>query len=255
MSRIIGSLLLAVTLFMLIPAQAVQAQEDEDPGYGLVLVIEMEPADRATYRGALEELSKAAAEAGVTNPWWAWSHDRGYTVVLWFDEMAWFDKDTPFWSQFPESASEAFQATLAGFDRVVTSEVTRVVPEWSYSPENPPEEMTVAHVHHDWLKAGVGDAHGELMEDWVAFLGKIGYPYQSNCMRTIVGPQKITCVDFADSLSRYTSDETWDDLIEAAGAEEEFEALLERWQSMVQRYEHLNVSYVPSMSYMPGASD
>ena len=92
----------------------------------------------------------------------------------------------------------------------------------------------------------------ELMEDWVAFLGKIDFPYTSNCMRTVVGSQKITCVDFADSMSRYTSDETWDDLIEAAGAEEELQELFERWQGMVMRWEHMNASFRESMSYWPG---
>ena len=70
-----------------------------------------------------------------------------------------------------------------------------------------------ANVHHDWLKAGTGDGYGELMEEWVAFLGKIDFPYVSNCMRTVVGTQKTICVDMADSMTRYTSDETWDDLI------------------------------------------
>jgi hypothetical protein len=250
-----GSLLFTAAMFTLLPAPAVQAQEEEDPGYALVLVIEMAPANRATYREALGDLATAAAEAGVTNPWWAWSHDKGFTVVLGFDEMAWFDEDTPFWSQFPEADQEAFQAALSGFDRVVTSEVVRQVMEWSYAPTSPPEDVSVAHVHHDWLKAGTSEAYGELMEDWVTFLGKIGFPYTSNCMRTVVGSQKITCVDFADSMSRYTSDETWDDLIEAAGAREDFQDLLERWRGMVLRWEHFNASFQASMSYMPGATD
>lgn len=255
MRRILGSLLLAATLFVLFPVDAVQAQEEEDPGYALVLVIEMAPADRPTYRSALEGLAAAAKETGVTTPWWAWSHDKGYTVVLAFDEMSWFDADAPFWSQFPEADQEAFQAKLSSFDREVTSEVTRMVPEWSYAPANPPEDISIAHVHHDWLKSGTQDAYGELAEEWVAFLGKIGFPYTSNCMRTVVGRQKITCVDFADSMSRYTSDETWDDLIDSAGARGEYEGLQERWRSMVQRWEHMNATFQKSMSYMPGATD
>ena len=74
-------------------------------------------------------------------------------------------------------------------------------------------------------------------------------------MRTVVGRQKITCVDFADSMSRYTSDETWDDLIDSAGARGEYEGLQERWRSMVQRWEHMNATFENSMSYMPGATD
>ena len=251
MRRIFGSLLLAATMFALLPIDAVQAQEEEDTGYALVLVIEMAPADRATYREALSDLATAAAAAGVTNQWSAWSHDKGFTVVLSFDKMSWFDEDQPFWSQFPEADQEAFRAALSGFDRVVTSEVVQWVPEWSYAPANPSADVSVAHVHHDWLKAGAGDGYGELMEEWVAFLGKIDFPYVSNCMRTVVGTQKIICVDMADSMTRYTSDETWDDLIEAAGAEEEFQGLLERWRSMVLRWEHFNASFQKSMSYMP----
>lgn len=128
-----------------------------------------------------------------------------------------------------------------------------MVPEWSYRPDVLPEDMRMAHVHNDWLKAGAEDAYDELSKDWVAFLDRIDYPYVSNCSRTVVGQQKITCVDFADSMSRYTSDETWDDLIEAAGAQEEYEGLIDRWQGMVQKWEHMNASYVPSMSYAPDA--
>lgn len=250
MRRIFVSLLLAATMFTLLPVDAVQAQE-EDTGYALVLVIEMAPADRATYRAALSDLATAAAAAGVTNQWSAWSHDKGFTVVLSFDQMSWFDEEQPFWSQFPEADQEAFQSALSSFDRVVTSEVVQWVPEWSYAPANPPADISVAHVHHDWLKSGVGDGYGELAEDWVAFLGKIEFPYVSNCMRTVVGTQKVICVDMADSMTRYTSDETWDDLIEAAGAEEEFQGLLERWGSMVLRWEHFDASFQKNMSYMP----
>jgi len=251
----LGSLLLAATLFVLFPVDAVQAQEEEDPGYALVLFIEIAPADRATYREALEGLAAAAKDAGVTTPWWAWSHSAGFTVVLAIDAMSWFDEELPFWSQFPEADTEAFQAALSGFDREVTSEVTQLVPEWSYSPANPPGEINVAHVHHNWLKAGTHQSYGDLAEEWVALLEKIGYPYTSNCMRTVVGPQKITCVDFADSLSRYMSDETWDDLIDAADAREEYQALLERWLNMVLRWEHMDANFQENMSYMPGASD
>ena len=249
MHRLVHSILAAVILFAGFPADSAHAQE-EDPGYALVITIELAPADRAAYRSALEELSDAAVAASTTTPWWAWSHDKGYTVVLAFDEMSWFDDDEGFWGQFPESAQSAFRASLAEFDRKVTSEVTRMVPDWSYSPANE-GEVTMAHVHNDWLKGGMEEAYDELSKDWVAFLERIGYPYTSNCSRTVVGAQKVTCVDFADSMSRYTSDETWDDLIDAAGAREELQSLIERWQGMVQKWEHMNASFVPSMSYMP----
>lgn len=254
MRRIFGSLLLAATLFVLLPVDVAVAQEEEEAtGYGFVIVIEMAPADRAAYRSALEGLADAAAAANVDTPWWAWSHDKGYTVVLGIDNMAWFDDSDSFWGQFPESAQADFRQALSAFDREVTSEVTQQVRSWSYTPENPIQDIGLAHVHNDWLKGGAQDAYGELSEDWVGFLTKIGYPYQINCMRTVVGSQKTSCVTFADNLSRYTSDETWDDLIEAAGAEEEFQSLLERWQSLVLRWEHMDASYVASMSYWPEA--
>jgi hypothetical protein len=256
MRRIVTSLLLAATMFMLLPASAVQAQEEEDPGYALVVVSSMAPADRAAYRSAMQDLAAAAAEAGVTNPWWAWSHDAGFTVVVGFEDMSWLGDQSAFWSQFPESAQAAFRSALAEIPREVTTEISRQVMSWSYSPADPLEdEVSVAHVHHDWLKPGAGEAYGQLAEDWVAFLGKIGYPYRTNCMRTVVGAQKITCVDFADSMSRYTSDETWDDLIKAAGAEEEYEGLQKRWQGLVARWEHGNASFRKSMSYWPGMTD
>ncbi len=254
MRKIMGSLLLAVLMLPLVSATDAVAQEEEG-GYALVLTISMSPADRAAYRSALGDLATAAAANEVTVPWWAWSHDSGYTVVLGIENMAWFDRDGAFWGQFDEGSQAAFRTVMAGIDREVTSEVTRGAPAWSYAPADEIDEMGVAHVHHDWLKGGQEEAYNEISKDWVAFLEMIDYPYAVECMRTVVGSQKITCVTFADDLSRFTSDETWDDLIEAAEAREDFQGLLERWRETVIRWEHWNASFVKSMSYWPGKTD
>lgn len=254
MRRIIGSLLLAAFMLPVFTPRAAVGQEEEGSA-NLVLAISMAPADRATYRSAMQALVEAAGENEVTTPWWAWSTDGGFIVVLGIGNMAWFDQEGAFWGQFDEESQAAFRKALATIEREVTSEVSRGAPEWSYSPADEIEEVRLAHVHHDWLKAGQQDAYDELSKEWVAFLEKIDYPYVVNCARTVVGDQRVTCVTFADNLSRFSSDETWDDLIDAAGAQEELDGLVERWRGMVSRWEHMNAGFVPSMSYWPGKTD
>jgi hypothetical protein len=57
---------------------------------------------------------------------------------------------------------------------------------------------------------------------------------------------------FVPGLSEFHSDAAWDDLIEAAGAEADIEALNERFRDIVGRWEHSDAGYIESMSYVPG---
>jgi len=254
MRRIFGSLLLAAALLVILPVPAAQAQ-DEDPGYVIIMVVDMSPSDRAAYSDALSNLAEAAADQGVQSSWTLWSRDAGYTVVIPIPNMAWLDDDGAFWGQFDESARTDFQSAMSNIPRQVTSEVIRPVPEWGYTPSTPPTEMNIAHVHHDYLNPGMDEAYDELSKDWVTFLTSIDYPYGSSCSRTKIGSAKITCVTWADNMSRFTSDETWDDLLEAAGAEDEFQELLERWRGIVDSWKHFTVNFQESMSYWPGKTD
>ena len=92
----------------------------------------------------------------------------------------------------------------------------------------------------------------ENAKEWLAFFEKIGYPYGVRAYRTRIGDDRMTWVFFVPSLADFYSDESWDDLVEAAGAEEELDALGERWNEVVGRMEHESSGYVESMSYIPG---
>jgi hypothetical protein len=254
MRRIFGSLLLAAALLVILPVPAAQAQ-DEDPGYVMIMVVDMSPSDRAAYSDAVTNLAEAAAEQGVQSSWTLWSRPAGYTVVIPIPNMAWLDDDGAFWGQFDESARTDFQSAMSSVSRQVNTEVIQPVPEWGYTPSTPAPEMNIAHVHHDYLNPGMDEAYDELSKDWVTFLASIDYPYGSSCSRTKIGSAKITCVTWADNMSRFTSDETWDDLLEAAGAEDEFEQLLDRWRGMVDHWNHFTVNFQKDMSYWPGKTD
>ena len=62
----------------------------------------------------------------------------------------------------------------------------------------------------------------------------------------------MTWVFFVPGLAEFHSDESWDDLVEAADAGAEMEELGAEWSQIVRRMEHQSSGYVESMSYVPG---
>ena len=92
----------------------------------------------------------------------------------------------------------------------------------------------------------------ENAEKWVTFFEKIGYPYGVRAYRTRIGEERMMWVFFVPSVADFHSDESWDDLVEAADAEAEMEELGAEWSQIVRRMEHQSSGYVESMSYVPG---
>ena len=62
----------------------------------------------------------------------------------------------------------------------------------------------------------------------------------------------MTWAFFVPGLSEFHSDASWDDLVEAAGAGAEMEALMDDWNAVVDRMEHISAGFVESMTYDPG---
>jgi hypothetical protein len=247
--------LLFVAAFLLPDPALVQAQEvEEGPSYAYIMTMELAPADRGAYRDALKLLVEAAGQAGISEEyeWHFWSRDRGYTLVYPFENMAYWDDPDQFWAMFEGTEGEAkrdeFFEAVQQIPGESSSEVTVGIPELTYWPEGF-DGGEVAHVHHYWLNAGAYEGFKELGQEFVAFLGEIGYPYGMIATETMFGEDKIAWIFFADTRSGYYSDETWDDLVEAAGAQDKRDAIMARFDQLVRRWKHFDAQYVEEMSY------
>jgi hypothetical protein len=253
MRRIVTAVACAALMLMLVPADAV-SQEEERGQLAYLMQVDVAPADRAAYRSALENLSDAAEAAGITDySWHFWNNSTGFVLYFPVDNYAYFDDDDQFWAAFEGTAGQAgrdeFFEAIQSIPSQSTSSIIETIPGLQYWPEDF-VEINANHVHHEWLAAGASeDEWIENAKGWIAFLEKIDYPFGATAYRTQIGEETMSWVFFVPGLSEFHADENWDDLVEAAGAGEEMEALVADWNSIVRRMEHTSAGYAESMSY------
>ncbi|MDP2471370.1 MAG: hypothetical protein Q8W45_01775 [Candidatus Palauibacterales bacterium] len=256
MRRILGSLFASSVLCALTPVTSLQAQEYEPGDLGMVMHTEVAPKYRQAYREAVEKLNEAAAAAGITDrEWHFWGTDTGYMLYYPVANFAYFDDPMQLWRQFDGTDGEAlrneFFAAMQSIPQHTSTEIVETIPGLEYWPEGY-DDIKVAHFHFEWLADGASEeAWMDLSRDFIAFLQRIGYPYGVRAYRTRIGDERMIWVMFAPGLSEFHSDAAWDDLVEAAGAQEEQEALNDRFRDIVGRWEHSDARYIENMSYVP----
>lgn len=256
MKRFLTAIGCTALMLFLVPAPA-SSQEMEPGELGLVMEIEVAPAHRAEYREAIQNLNEAAAAAGISDyEWHFWSTDTGYLLYYPIAAFAYFDDPMQMWRSFDETEGQAgrdeFFAAMQAIPTHSSTEIVETIPSLEYWAEGF-EDVGAAHLHYEYLAEGTTEEQWlEMGKEWVAFFEKIDYPYGARAYRTRIGDERMTWVFFAPGISEFFSDESWDDLVEAAGAGEELEALSEKWGSMVRRMEHESMNYVESMTYVSG---
>jgi len=242
-------------MLSLLPAVA-HSQETEQGDLGMVMTVEVAPAHRAAYREAIENLNEAATAAGISDyEWHFWSMDTGYMLYYPIDAFAYFDDPQQLWRSFEgtdgQDGRDEFFAAMQAIPAHTSTEVVEDIPSLRYWPEGF-DDVNTAHFHFEVLADGATEE--EWMENakgWIAFFEKIGYPYGAQAYRTRIGDDRMGWVFFAPGLSEFHSDASWDDLVEAANAQDELDALGEDWGKVVGRMEHMSAGHVKSMSYVP----
>lgn len=257
MRRVLTAVGCAALMLPLLPATGASQDMPEQGDLGMVMTIEVAPAHRSAYREAVEKLGEAAAAAGITDyRWHFWSMDTGYMLYYPIDAFAYFDDPQQLWRSFEGTDGQAgrdeFFAAMQTIPTHSSTEVVEDIPSLRYWPEGF-DEVNTAHFHFEYLADGATEEEWvEMGKEWVSFLETIDYPYAAQAYRTRIGDERMAWVFFAPGLSEFHSDASWDDLIEAAGAQDALDALNERWGSIVGRMEHMSAGSVKSMSYVPG---
>ena len=256
MRKILASAGCALLLLTAAPEPA-SAQDDEQGYLGMVMTVEVAPAHRAAYRSALEGLKEAATAAGITDySWHFWSPDTGYVLYYPIDAFAYFDDPDQLWRSFDGTDGEAgrdeFYAAIQAVPAHSTTEIIETIPSLEYWPEGF-SDVNAVHLHWEYLADGANEEQWtENAAGWITFLEKIGYPYGVRAYRTRIGADRMTWAFFVPGLSEFHSDASWDDLVEAAGAEDEMASLMEGWNQAVHRMEHSSAGHMPSMTYQAG---
>ena len=256
MRRVLTAVGCAALMLPLLPATA-SSQETEPGDLGMVMTIEVAPAHRAAYREALEGLTEAATAAGISDyEWHFWSTDTGYLLYYPIDAFAYFDDPQQLWRSFEGTdglaGRDEFFAAIQEIPTRSSTEIVEDIESLRYWPEGF-DDVNTAHFHFEYLADGATEEEWvEMGAEWIAFLEMIDYPYGAQAYRTRIGDDRLGWVFFAPGLSEFHSDASWDDLIEAANAQDALDALNERWGSIVGRMEHSSAGKVESMTYQSG---
>lgn len=255
MGRAVTAVLTGALMLTFSPVP-VMAQEMEQGDLAMVMHVDVAPADRDAYRAAAEKL-KAAAEAAEIEgkEWHFWGHNAGFTLYYPIADFAYFDDPMQLWREFEGTPGEElrneFYEEMAAVPYSTKTEVVESIPSLTYWPEGY-SDVGANHVHFEWLTSFANEeAWMENARGFVAFLETIGYPYGVRAFRTRIGDERMIWVFFAPSLAEFYADEAWDDLVEAAGAQDELDALTEEWEPLISHWDHSSSGYLESMSYVP----
>jgi len=263
MRKLLAPLSLLLLLGVVLPPAPVLAQDDEEEAGDLVYIItyDVAPADRAAFKEAAQKYVAAAGAAGMGMEWgWHfWSHDGGYSLIWPIESFAEFD-DPQFNAQFDGTDGEAMRDEAQEmFNKLqfdARGQIHETQPDWTYDPATPmAERASAAFVWTEWPKNGMSEEYGEMVESWVELMNGMNYPYRVLAHRTRVGDGGVSFVFFVDGLDKFYSASAWADLIEAAGLSDTEEALSDRNDELIKRYETMSASYQLEMSYWPAAGN
>lgn len=255
---IVGALLLP----LLVPLTGAAQEGSERGQLFWVETIEVQPSDAMGYEAVVAKVVKAAGEAGLSTDYkWAfWRDLYTYTLVFPISNFAYWDDPNQWERQFEGTPGEqALEDAFAEFStlnaRTVSSEVIEEVADWSYAPAAAvADELNLAHVDELWIKPGKQQEFGELIEEFGAFFGEVGYRYPVDGHRVHFGDTgRAIFVTFYDSKEAYYGANSLDRLIAEKGAGEKWGDLLERLSAVMVGMEHGDAEMQAGMTYWPSS--
>ena len=253
--RILATALAWSVLLLAVPAAA----QEEAPEFGQLYEIftwNVPPSVTPEWRRNAAKLVEAAEAANISDSWYMYSGASSFTLVYPIENYAALDDPMAFMRQFQGTEGEAlFQEAMGALQKLDVrpgmAEIQERVDDWSYEPEGMEAPPSWAHVDDYWVMPGQQEAFGELAEEFVAFLEAIGYPYAVDAHRTHFGKVgRVTVVTFVDDLASFYGENDLRRLVEAAGAEAEWRALVERFAPLVYKIEQRNVRLEPELTYV-----
>lgn len=245
-----------------VPAGVV-AQESGD--LAQVITWEVDPGDAAAFVEGIEAIVAAAEKIGLSPEyaWTFWQDDiYQYKLVFPVAGMSYFDDPQQWMRQFMGTEAEAdlmaaFE-TLNGVEsRVLSDAVYEEVADWTRMVEGTAEQVPgLIHLDEFWLKGGVEEEFGTLVEELFALYDEVGVPYSTIGHRPrIGGTGQIVFVTPVDSRENYYGANSPLGFLKEAGKVEEWSTLIARFNQLVTAGKHYDSDFLPSMSYIPAPTE
>ena len=232
------------------PILSSAAQNAPEPPVYRIIEWRTAPADAATFRRGMADLVKLSQETKSPNAFNVYTAENLTVVARPVQRDAVLANTT---RHIQDARPDAWQKWVAARPRAeqTRNEIWIAAPEWNYEPTNPPTATGVSAASVK-IPPGMGAAFDTVRRDFVKFRQKVGYPYPVLAYRVVIGEPRIVFVTHFDSREAFFGKNTFNALVEKAGAQTEWQALQARLgATMGLEWETKLWTYNAALSYMP----
>lgn len=256
-------LTLALLLVLAVPSHLVGQDNNSEGEIVLVTSLRILPKDVERFAAAVHKLVQAAEQAQLDADfgWSVWTDQFVYHIVSSEKNMAGLDGGDERWMKQFEGTPG--QATLAAaFEELAEipsenlgSEITQVVPAWTYGLDKIPEQPGFAEVCEYSIAAGMEEKFDGVYKDYIGMITKLGYPYGHIGHRFRFGsPASHVGVTIYDTKEYFFGRNDIERLVEQKGMGDAWAKLYAEFLPTVTAVDCSHMAYVPEMSYRPTPS-
>ncbi len=256
-------LALAVLLILAVPSHLVGQDTNSEGEIVVVTSLRVLPKDVERFGAGVQKIVQAAEQAnlGADFGWSVWTDQFVYHIVGTENNMAALDGGDERWMKQFEGTPG--QATLAAaFEELsdipsqnLGSEITQVVPAWTYGLDKIPEQPGFAEVCEYSIAAGMEENFDGVYKDFIGIITTLGYPYGHIGHRFRFGsPASHVGVTIYDTKEYFFGQNDLERLVEQKGMGDAWSKLIADFLPTVTAVDCSHVAYVPEMSYQPSPS-
>lgn len=238
-----------IALFV-IPFVSAAAQDAPPPPTWRVVEWRSGPTEAGAWRAGMADLVKMAQETKAPVGFLTYSSENRTVIARRVARDAVLANPS---QHIMDARPDAFQKWIAGRPPAeqLRNEIWVEVPEWTYVPANAPTTtgISVASVQ---IVPGKAAAFDTARRDFVKFRQKVGYPYTVRAFRVVLGEPRIVFVTAFDTREAFFGANRFQGLVEKAGAQAEWQALIPRLGAGMGLEWNVNLwDYAPASSYTP----
>ncbi len=256
-------LALVVLLILAVPSPLVGQDTNSEGEIVVVTSLRVLPKDVERFGAGVQKIVQAAEQAnlGADFGWSVWTDQFVYHIVGTENNMAALDGGDERWMKQFEGTPG--QATLAAaFEELsdipsenLGSEITQIVPAWTYGLDKIPEQPGFAEVCEYSIAAGMEENFDGVYKDFIGIITTLGYPYGHIGHRFRFGsPASHVGVTIYDTKEYFFGQNDLERLVEQKGMGDAWSKLIADFLPTVTAVDCSHVAYVPDMSYQPTPS-
>lgn len=221
--------------------------------------IRVSPGDAERWEQAVRMIADAARKARSSDHDWL-LYRAGpfrYWLILFSEGLSDIVTEESFSAAFAGTEGEALFARgveqlLSTRFEVIRDVVTQQLYSWSTVRSMSTATHPLARVAEYWVRPDSVQQFDRAVQDYVAFLKKIRYPYPVEGFRLRLGaPGRYRLVTFPDDWSKFFGENRVEEIAAKHGATEELQSARKALAATLEKVEEHHLDFVSELSYSP----